>query len=80
MTAHNTVLNKPCHAHPYLVNKVFREEYGFGDGVIISDCNDIPALVDFRTAKNISHAAAKGIGGGVDWDLQVIVYTLYPYR
>jgi beta-glucosidase-like glycosyl hydrolase len=51
MTAHNTVLNRPCHAHPYLVNKVFREEYGFGDGVIISDCNDIPALVDFRVAK-----------------------------
>lgn len=32
MTAHNTVLNRPCHSHPYLVNKIFREEYQFGDG------------------------------------------------
>ena len=45
-------------------------EYGFADGVIISDCNDIPALVSFRTAANVTHAAAKGMQGGVDLDLQ----------
>ena len=54
MAAHNTVLNRPCHANPWLVNDVLREEYGFGDGVIISDCNDIPALVDFRVAANMT--------------------------
>ena len=70
MTAHNTVLNKPCHAHPYLVNAVLREEFGFGDGIIISDCNDIEALEDFRVAANVTHAAAKALAGGVDWDLQ----------
>lgn len=70
MAAHNTVLNKPCHANSYLVNTILRGEYGFADGVIISDCNDIPALVSFRTAANVTHAAAKGMQGGVDLDLQ----------
>ena len=70
MTAHNTVLNRPCHAHPYLVNDVFRKEFGFADGIIISDCNDIEALVNFRVAANTTHAAAKALAGGVDWDLQ----------
>ena len=36
-----------------------------------TDCNDIPALVDFRVSANLSDAAAKGLKGGVDWDLQV---------
>ena len=70
MTAHNTVLYRPCHAHPYLVNDIFRDEFGFGDGIIISDCNDIPTLVSFRTANNISEAAARAMKGGVDWGLQ----------
>eukprot|EP00041_Stephanoeca_diplocostata_P027873 m.777576 g.777576 ORF g.777576 m.777576 type:complete len:794 (+) comp23267_c1_seq1:227-2608(+) len=70
MTAHNTVLNQPCHANSYLVNDIFRKEFGFGDGIIISDCNDIEALISFRTAEDMPHAAAKAINGGVDWDLQ----------
>lgn len=77
MTAHNTVLNRPCHAHPYLVNDIFRTEFGFGDGIIISDCNDIPALVSFRTAVNTSQAAARAIQGGVDWDLQCGTESAY---
>jgi beta-glucosidase-like glycosyl hydrolase len=52
------------------VNEIFRKEFGFGDGVIISDCNDIEALIDFRVASNLSHAAAAALNGGVDWDLQ----------
>jgi beta-glucosidase-like glycosyl hydrolase len=36
MTAHNTVLDRPCHAHPWLVNTVFRDEFSFGDGIIVS--------------------------------------------
>jgi len=64
------VLGRPCHAHPYLVNDVFRDEFSFGDGIIVSDCNDIEALVDFRTAANLTHAAANALLGGVDLDLQ----------
>ena len=57
------------------------QELSFGDGYIISDCNDIEALVSFRVARNMSHAAAKGIRGGVDLDLQCgssAVYTQLP--
>ena len=70
MTSHNTVLGRPCHAHPWLVNTVFREEFQFGDGIIVSDCNDIEALIDFRVAKDMPHAAAAALEGGVDLDLQ----------
>jgi len=70
MTSHNTILGQPAHANSYLVNDIFRKEYGFGDGVIISDCNDIEALLDFRVAANMSQAAAGALNGGVDWDLQ----------
>jgi beta-glucosidase len=70
MTAHNTVLDRPCHAHPWLVNTVFRDEFSFGDGIIVSDCNDIEALIDFRVAKDMPAAAAAALEGGVDLDLQ----------
>lgn len=70
MTAHNTVLNQPMHANDYVTNGILRREFGFGDGIAMSDCNDVPGLVDFRVAANISHAAAMGIAGGVDLDLQ----------
>ena len=70
MTAHNTVLDRPCHANPWLVNTVFREEFSFGDGIIVSDCNDIEALMDFRVAKDMPSAAAAALDGGVDLDLQ----------
>eukprot|EP00117_Sycon_ciliatum_P020620 scpid42201/ scgid5928/ Periplasmic beta-glucosidase; Beta-D-glucoside glucohydrolase; Cellobiase; Gentiobiase; T-cell inhibitor len=69
MTSHQTVAHVPCHANPWLVNDVLREKYGFGVGSIISDCNDIGVLVDYRVAANASHAAAKGLLGGVDVDL-----------
>ena len=49
---------------------ILRGEFGFGDRYVLSDCNDVPALVSFRVAANLSHAAAKGLAGGVDLDLQ----------
>ncbi len=70
MPAHNTVLDVPCHGNRYLLQTVFRERFGFADGVALSDCNDIGALVDFRLAANRSHAAAIALKAGVDWDLQ----------
>ena len=59
MTSHQSIARVPCHANPWLVNKVLREEFGFGNGSIVSDCNDIGVLVDYRVAANGSHAAAK---------------------
>jgi beta-glucosidase-like glycosyl hydrolase len=75
MASHNTVLNQPMHANDYVTNQIFRKEFGFGEGVIVSDCNDVPALVSFRTAANLSQAAARGIKGGIDLDLQCTLLT-----
>ena len=41
MAAHNAIDGQPCHANARLLNGVFRDELGFGDGIVISDCNDI---------------------------------------
>eukprot|EP00730_Choanoeca_flexa_P000024 TRINITY_DN10009_c0_g1_i2.p1 TRINITY_DN10009_c0_g1~~TRINITY_DN10009_c0_g1_i2.p1 ORF type:complete len:761 (+),score=178.19 TRINITY_DN10009_c0_g1_i2:15-2297(+) len=77
MPSHNTVLDVPCHANDWLVNKVFREEFGFGEGLTISDCNDLNVLMNFGIAANVSQAAAKGLIGGVDMDLQCGDTTTY---
>jgi beta-glucosidase len=49
--------------------------------VFAQDCNDIEALVDFRTAHNVTDAAAAALQGGVDLDLQCgtnSAYTTLP--
>eukprot|EP00750_Incisomonas_marina_P008546 INCI15511.2.p1 GENE.INCI15511.2~~INCI15511.2.p1 ORF type:complete len:720 (+),score=138.36 INCI15511.2:139-2298(+) len=70
MPSHNTALNVPCHGSEYLIDTVLRKQFGFSNGVALSDCNDIGVLVDFRVAANVSHAAAIALKAGVDWDLQ----------
>lgn len=69
MPSHNTVKNVPCHANRWLLNETMRGTFGF-DGVMLSDCNDVGVLKDFRYAVNRSHAASLGLRAGVDWDLQ----------
>eukprot|EP01060_Flectonema_neradi_P009734 TRINITY_DN1693_c0_g1_i8.p1 TRINITY_DN1693_c0_g1~~TRINITY_DN1693_c0_g1_i8.p1 ORF type:complete len:751 (+),score=187.02 TRINITY_DN1693_c0_g1_i8:54-2306(+) len=70
MPSHQTVLDVPMHANSYMTNTVFRNQLKWGNGWTISDCNDINVLMQFRVARNISEAAALGIKGGVDQDLQ----------
>jgi beta-glucosidase len=70
MPSHQTVLDVPAHANAWLLDSVFRQELGFGSGLLLSDCNDISVLQDFRVASNASHAAAKGLRATVDVDLQ----------
>ena len=71
MPAHNTALDVPCHANEWMMNDVLRKEYGFGDGVSLSDCNDIGVLTFFRIAANMTHAGAKALNArAVDLDLQ----------
>jgi beta-glucosidase-like glycosyl hydrolase len=70
MAAHNTVDQVPMHAHKAMLGTTLRANYRFGDGVVLSDCNDIGVLADFRFAANATHAAALALAAGVDWDLQ----------
>ena len=68
MPAHNTVDGIPCHGNAYLLNDM-RAKFGF-NGIMLSDCNDIGVLMDYRFAANRSHAAALALKAGLDWDLQ----------
>ena len=43
MAAHNTVDGVPCHSNGALVNGALRGALGFGDGIVVSDCNDVRA-------------------------------------
>lgn len=69
MPAHNTVRNVPCHANEWLLNTTMRNTFRF-QGIMLSDCDDVGVLADYRFAANQSHAAALGLRAGVDWDLQ----------
>ena len=79
MPSHQSVLDVPMHAHDYMTNTVFRNQLQWGNGWTISDCNDINVLQQFRVARNVSEAAALGIKGGVDQDLQCGTET-YTYK
>lgn len=70
MPSHQTVGNIPVHGNRWLIEKKLRKDFGFGDGVALSDCNDVGALYHYRFAANRSHAAALALKAGVDWDLQ----------
>ena len=70
MPAHNAVGDVPCHANRWMLQQKLRDEYGFGAGVALSDCDDIGALVSFGMAESRTHAAALALEAGVDWDLQ----------
>ena len=45
------VLDVPAHANKELMTTL-RDAYGFGNGVALSDCNDIGAIESFRFATN----------------------------
>jgi len=70
MPSHQTVGDVPMHGNRWMIDQKLRQDFGFGNGVALSDCNDVGELYHFRFATNLSHAAALAIKAGVDWDLQ----------
>ena len=73
MVSHQTVNDVPAHANSWLINTLVRNDYGFGDGFVISDEMNLGHLGPWgwAVADNISQAAAVGLHAGVDIDLQV---------
>ncbi len=53
MGAYNRTNGDPCCAHPYLMQEVLREKWGF-DGYFVSDCW---AIVDFYNGHNVVETA-----------------------
>lgn len=66
MGAYNRTNGDPCCAHPYLMQEVLRNEWGFG-GYYVSDCG---AITDFYRGHNIAEdakeAAAIALNAGTN--------------
>ncbi len=66
MGAYNRTNGIPCNAHPYLMQEVLREKWGF-DGYYVTDCG---ALSDFyeghKLVKNAAEAAAMALNAGTN--------------
>jgi beta-glucosidase len=76
MPSHETVLDVPVHANGWLINGVFRDEFGGGNATAVSDCNDIGALAYYGVGgwgvnnASLTQATALAVRAGVDLDLQ----------
>ena len=69
MPGHQTYNKIPLHANSYLINTILRKRFNFTDGQVLSDCNDIGVLQNYRIAANKSQAAARALLAGSDSDL-----------
>jgi beta-glucosidase len=70
MPSHNAVLDVPMHLNKWAINGVLRSEFGFGNGMTVSDCNDIGASFAFGVASNLTQVTARAMRAGLDADLQ----------
>jgi beta-glucosidase len=83
MPAHHAINGVPCHANPWLLEKVLRKEWGF-DGFVISDMGDIPKLYSLggdwahRYARDPDDAAIRAFTSGVDMELVGDLYKRLP--
>jgi len=70
MPSHNAVLDVPMHLNKWAINDVLRNEFGFGSGMTVSDCNDIGSSINFGVASNMSQIVGWAMKAGLDADLQ----------
>ena len=74
MTAFNDIGGVPLTAHPALVRGLLREDWGY-DGLIVSDWNAIPELLNHGVAGTAREAGALALRGGVDMDMAGNLYS-----
>ena len=74
MTAFNDIAGVPLTAHPALVRGVLRGQWGY-DGLIVSDWNAIPELLNHGVAATPQEAGALALRGGVDMDMAGNLYS-----
>ncbi len=74
MAAYNGINNVPCHANPWLLKKVLREDWGF-NGYVVTDCGGLENLVNqHKFVKEYFTAAALGMKSGIDLECGDFVY------
>ncbi|MBA4808904.1 beta-glucosidase BglX [Brevundimonas sp.] len=74
MTAFNDIAGVPLTAHPALVRELLRGQWGY-DGLIVSDWNAIPELLNHAVAGTPQEAGALALRGGVDMDMAGNLYS-----
>ena len=74
MTAFNDIAGVPLTAHPELVRGVLRRDWRY-DGLIVSDWNAIPELLNHAIAGTPREAGAAALRGGVDMDMAGNLYS-----
>lgn len=74
MTAFNDIAGVPLTAHPALVRGLLRDQWGY-DGLIVSDWNAIPELLNHGVAATPQEAGALALRGGVDMDMAGNLYA-----
>ena len=69
MASYNEIDGIPSHVNPWLLNRVLRQEWGFG-GYVTSDGDGLQMLIQaHHVAANKPDAARLAIAAGVDYDL-----------
>lgn len=76
MTAFNDIAGVPLTAHPELVRGLLRERWGY-DGLIVSDWNAVPELLNHAVAATPEEAGALALRGGIDMDMAGELYSAH---
>jgi beta-glucosidase len=74
MTAFNDIAGVPLTAHPALVRGLLRDQWNY-DGLIVSDWNAIPELLNHAVAGTPQEAGALALRGGIDMDMAGGLYS-----
>jgi beta-glucosidase len=74
MSAFNSLNGVPASASKFLLQKILRDEWGFG-GTVVSDYQAIQELEDFGYAADGAQAAREALTAGVDIEMAVTVGT-----
>lgn len=76
MPSFNSLNGIPSVANKWLMNKVLREEWGFG-GVVVSDYDAVGELVTHGVAEDLKDAARLAMEAGCDIDMVKNAYYLH---
>ncbi len=76
MSSFNSLNGVPNTANPYTLQKILRQEWGFG-GTVVSDYQAIQELEDFGYAATEADAARLALNAGVDIEMAVQIPSQY---
>ncbi len=74
MAAFTALDGIPATADPDLLRRILREQWGF-HGLVVSDYDAIPELVNHRVAANDADADVLALRAGIDMDLHSLTYA-----